>query len=343
MSSWLEKKYLNLISSSLRNFKRKSDNLYNWSCTFCGDSQKNSRKARSYAYMAGNKFLVTCHNCGITTNVPKLLKHVAPSLYEDYVKELMMEKYRPIEKEELFAKQNKKSISALRFKENITDVIKVSELSTNHPCKRYVEKRMIPKEWYDRLWFSSTFMTWTNTMLPGKFSENALKHDEPRLVIPFIAKDNKVFGYQGRSLNPDAEVRYISIILDETYPKIFGLDRVDVNRKFYTVEGPLDSMFIPNSVAAAGGELLQVVSQLNKENAILVFDNEPRSKETCKKIQKAITLGYKVCIWPSSIEEKDINELVMNNMTPSFIKQLMGDRLYEGMEAQLVFDSWKKR
>ena len=35
---FIEQKYINDISSQLRNFKKKSNNLYNFSCPVCGDS-----------------------------------------------------------------------------------------------------------------------------------------------------------------------------------------------------------------------------------------------------------------------------------------------------------------
>jgi hypothetical protein len=343
MSSWLEKKYLNMLSPYLRNFKRKSENLYNWSCVFCGDSVTKPRRARAYAYQVKDKFLVTCHNCSLTTNIPKLVKHVAPHLYDEYVKELMMDKYRPKEKEDLFTEKNKKSVSDLFKDRQIFDgLYDIDYLGGLHPCKLYVANRKIPQKFWRKLYYSPAFMEWTNTLIPDKFSTNALKHDAPRLIIPFISKEKKVFGYQGRSLDPDAEVKYITIILDENQPKIFGMDTVDQDRKFFIFEGPLDSLFIPNSVACAGGELLQTASQLKKENAVLVFDNEPRSKETCKKMQKAINLGYQVCIWPKEIYEKDVNEMILSKMEPEFIKTMIDDHIYVGLGAQVAFGSWRK-
>jgi hypothetical protein len=50
MSLPTDSKYVRLISSRLRNFKQKKDYLWNFSCPFCGDSQKNKTKARGYAF-----------------------------------------------------------------------------------------------------------------------------------------------------------------------------------------------------------------------------------------------------------------------------------------------------
>jgi transcription elongation factor Elf1 len=340
--SYLESKYLNLLSSQLRNFKRKGANLWQFSCPYCGDSQKKKTKARGYVYNAKDVLLYHCHNCSLSTNVPKLIKHVSHTLYEEYVRELMAEKYQPKkDRAEEFAVQVKKPVTTWE-----TDKLqKVSELTDTHPCKQYVVQRKLPTSWYARLFYVPKFMEWTNSLLPGKFGDKALKHDEGRLIIPLRTKDKNVFGYQGRSLKEELdnnEQRYYTIILDETQPKIFGMDLLDEKRKFYVFEGPIDSMFIQNSVAAAGGDLLQIVSRLAKETAVLVFDNEPRSKEVCKKIHRAILQDYQVCIWPTSVTEKDINEMIMNAMNTDFIKRIIDNSTFSGLSAQLAFHGWKK-
>ena len=252
----------------------------------------------------------------------------------------MMEKYQPKpDKAEILAEQVK-TVNPTLLQREWTRLIPVYRLPDDHPCKVYVRKRMIPKEWERRLWWCDTFFEWTNLLIPDKFSEKTLEHDEGRLIIPLISKDKKIFGYQGRSIKENldkGEQRYYTLILDSTQPKIFGLDRLDMDRKFYVTEGPIDSMFIPNSAAMVGGILF------GNENAVIVYDNEPRSVKTCKKIQKAINRGYKVCIWPTSWEYKDVNDMVLNNMTPSFIKQMIDERTYSGMEATLVFNEWKRR
>ena len=306
------------------------------SCPYCGDSLTNKRKARGYVYPTPKGLLYTCHNCSLTTNIQKLLKHVSPALYDDYVKELLAEKYQPKkDRVEEFSEQVKKP--PVEWPEDLQEV---NRLRNNHPCKIYVEKRKLPIEWWPRLYYCPKFFKWTNKLIPDKFSKKALEHDDPRLIIPLISKDKKIFGYQGRSMKENLdknEQKYYTIILDESQPKIFGLDRVDLSRNHYVLEGPFDAMFIPNSIATAGGGLFNAST-----NAVFVFDNEPRSKETCKKIQKTINLGYKVCIWPSSVTEKDVNELVLNSWEPSFIKQMIDERTYQGMKAQLVFTEWRK-
>ena len=83
----LDIKYLRLVSSRLRNFKQKKEGLFNFSCPVCGDSKKNLTKARGYAFAKGNDYFYRCHNCGVSTNVGNLIKHVDTTIYKEYVPE----------------------------------------------------------------------------------------------------------------------------------------------------------------------------------------------------------------------------------------------------------------
>jgi len=343
MSGFLERKYVNLLSSHLRNFKRKGGNVFNFSCPICGDSKKSPRKARGFVYKRGDTYFYTCHNeCG-SMLASTLLEKVSPLLYKEYVKELMIEKYQPKDRVEEFEKQMS---PAPVFTETFDQLETVLELSKKHHCKKYVEERRLPESWYNRLYYAPKFMTWVNTMIPKKFSDDALKHDEERLVLPFYTKDKKIFGFTGRSLNKELDksgMKYLTIILDPSHPKIFGLDTVDTDRKYYVFEGPFDSLFIPNSVAGAGGDIWSVVDHLNRKNAVLVFDNEPRGKDTIKRMKKAINQDLAVCIWPDHIYEKDVNEMIMNNTDAGAIKRIIDSNTYKGMSAQLQFQQWMKR
>jgi hypothetical protein len=166
--------------------------------------------------------------------------------------------------------------------------------------------------------------------------------DEPRLIIPFIDKDGKLFGFQGRSFVPNAFLRYITIMFDDDYPKIFGLDQVDTTKKYYVLEGPIDSIFVKNSIAMAGSAL-DYRRLDNPENAVFVFDNEPRKPETVAKMQKAIEAGFKVAIWSPKITFKDVNDMIKKGgMSASRVTWEMDRRTFSGLQAKLELAEWKK-
>jgi len=338
--SYLDVKYVNMLSSQLDKFKRKSGNLWNFRCPICGDSETHKNKARGYVYDRGGTFWYTCHNqCG-TMPFKKFLKEVSPLLHKEYVSESFVDANTKIKTSNEILKKieyvypDRSPLSVLK---------KVSQLDWKHPCKKYVESRQIPNIWHSKLYFAPKYMEFVNSLIPEKFSPNSLKFkDEARLVIPFFTKDSKVFGFQGRSLDPDAEVRYISIILDESKPKVFGLDTVDLDRTHYLFEGPLDAIFIPNAVACAGGDLLTTAHYLNKDKLVFVYDNEPRHKDTIKLMRKTIARGFKICLWPEEIREKDINAMILSGLDADFIKNTIEKNTYSDLEAELAFSKWCK-
>jgi len=57
-------------------------------------------------------------------------------------------------------------------------------------------------------------------------------------------------------------------------------------------------------------------------------------------MEKVIRDGYSICIWPSNLPGKDINEMVMNGMTD--IEKVLLDNTYKGLEANLKMMTWKK-
>ena len=159
-----------------------------------------------------------------------------------------------------------------------------------------------------------------------------------------IDSNQDCFGIQGRSFKPDG-IRYITIIFDDTKPKIFGLDSVDFSKKTYITEGPIDSMFLPNAVAMAGSNGVKTIDNIAfeyKQNIVFVYDNEPRNKDICKIMDKVIESGYNIVFWPDHILQKDINEMVMGGIDPADIRLILDNNTYSGLQAKMKMVTWRK-
>jgi hypothetical protein len=266
------------------------------------------------------------------------MKEIDPTLYLEYVKEQIKESGNQKDVE-TFAEKMKPPVFVKTTA--LSKLKKVSQLDPDHPVKKYIDSRQIPSNLHYKLFYAPKFGAWVNSMIPNKIKIG--EKDEPRLIIPFLDQEKNLFGFQGRSFRKDG-VRYITIMLDETKPKVFGLDTIDDSKDIYLLEGPIDSMFLPNAMAAAGGDLSAQIEQtgLLKEKIVVVFDNEPRHSDTIKRMQKAIDAGYRVVIWPSDIQYKDVNDMILSGMKSEYIKDVLDECNYSGPTAKLHFALWRK-
>lgn len=331
-----QRKYIALVSPRLDQFRsRGSATTYNFRCPLCRDSQRNRRKARGYFYEKENRYFFHCHNCNKSWPFEKFLKEFDHILYSQYLMEEFENSDHPTPPSSIFK-------STTDFYD-YPDLFQLSELPSSHSAVRYVLRRKVPRAFLDQLFYVDAFKAFTNYHVPNKFE--SLEHDEGRLIIPFIDQNKNVFGFQGRSLQHDATLRYITIMMDEEKPKLYGLDRVDFNRTFYVLEGPFDSMFVENSIATCGGDLLSDVRAMHVEHkrAVIVYDNQPRNKQVVNNIRKAINADFSVVIWPETFQEKDVNDQILNRKTTSEqIMSLLAENSFSGLEALLKFEQWKK-
>jgi len=282
-----------------------------------------------------------CHNCEITYNFNNFLKNLDFQLYSEFSLEKLKHEKSPQQKDlEDFIEKMKKPVFLKSGP--LKSLKKVSQLSADHPCKIFVSNRQIPNPYHAKMFFCPKFFTWANEIIPGKFDDVSLLYDEPRLMIPFFDTEKNMHAFQGRALGGKSKTRYITIVNDETTPKVYGLDSVDFNKKTYVFEGPIDSMFVSNSIATAGGDLVSTVKDLPKKNLVVVYDNEPRSVTTKKKLDKAIINGYNVCIWPSNLEHKDVNDMILAGLSTDFVRYIIDTHTYNDLRAKLALNMWSK-
>jgi hypothetical protein len=310
-------------------FKKKGDNLWNFRCPYCGDSQKSRSKARGFVFRKKNDLFFKCHNCAVGASLGNLIKHVDSKTYDDYI----LERYRKgIETKS--SPQPEFKFDAPVFKKNVFKSLQsISQLSQTHPARRLVGERSLLEYSHD-LFLCPSFYKFTNTLVPNKFP--SLCGDHPRLMIPFRNEEGEIFAYQGRAFGLETP-KYITIKLDEDADKIFGLDRVDKSKPILVVEGPLDSLFLDNCIAMAGADFNNFEGDLT-----IVFDNEPRNKEICKQIEKNISQGRKIVIWPDTVKEKDINDMILAGYSKKSIQQIITDNTFQTASASLRFAEWRK-
>lgn len=322
----IDSKYISLISSRLQKFKKVKADLYNFRCPLCGDSQKNKNKTRGYFYAIKNNTNFKCHNCGASLSFNNFLKEIDITLHKQYTLEKFKDGFTG---KNFVVEEPRLEFSKPVFKKKL-DIPKASEVSI---AKEYLERRKLNP---NRFYFADKFKKWVNTQ---KQTFSSVERDESRIIIPLYDFEHNLIGFQGRSLGP-SQNKYITVMLSNDSPKIYGLERIDITKPIYIVEGPFDSEFIKNSVAMCGSDV--DIRSFNWSNYIWVFDNEPRNKENIERISKTIDRGEKVVIWPPNIIKKDINELILDGMTENEIMEIIKNNTYFGAIAKLKLNQWKR-
>ena len=316
----IDSKYIGLISSRLIKFKRVKSDLYNFRCPICGDSKKNKTKTRGYLYTIKADVNFRCHNCGASMTFSNFLKEIDPVVHKQYVFERFKEGTTgrgTVVEEPVF------KFEAPQFKTSID----LPLASTVDVSRIYLEKRKLdPTKFY----YAERFVEYVNS---HKQSLDVKEH--PRIIIPLYYEKNLV-GVQGRTLNSNS-VKYITTIFYDEAPKIYGLDNIRRDAPVFVTEGPFDSTFLLNSIAMCGAD--SDVRKWGVSTPVWVYDNEPRSKEITARISSTIARGESVVIWPTNIHEKDINDMVLAGHD---VQSIVESNVYEGLEANLKFTTWKR-
>ena len=336
MSSYIDIKFLNLLSTRLPKFKRKSDKLFNFRCPHCGDSKKSSNKARGFVYEKKNELFFKCHNCGMGQSLGNLIKFIDPLLHKEYIFERFKDGRVSEEKTELDFTPSKELKIKDRVERQLDTLIRYDKLVTTHPAKQVLYKRLIPKEHWDKFFFCPNFYEWTNTIVPNKFTD--LRQDHPRVVIPFYDRAGKFFAFQGRAFGKE-QPKYITIKFDESKQKIYGLDRVDLNKPVMITEGPIDSLFVDNAIALAGAD---AVVNIQHTQCTMIFDNEPRNKHIVDRMIKAVDEKFNLVIWPKSLQNKDINDMIIAGKTQTQVASLIYSNTFSGLSALQQINQWKR-
>lgn len=333
MSLYIDKKFVSLVSPKLERFKQKSEYLWNCRCKICGDSSKNKGKARGYFYRRKSDLFYTCHNCGTSLSLGNFLKVVDPSLYREYQMERFKNESSGNVAKPDFAIAKAKPV----FKKKV-ELPTINSLPEDHVAKQYLLKRKIPRDRLDDIYYAASFKDYIMAGVPGY--EKTL-YDEPRIVFPFYDEEKNLLGVQGRALN-DSKIKYITVKMDDDFQKIYGLDRVDLTKRVYVVEGIIDSIFLHNSIAVMDASLHKIRSILGNYDYVLIPDRDIRNREVMKNVAKMIEMKYNVCLLPNNLSGKDINDIIMTGTTPSEIQVLIDNNTFFDLRAKLEFEQWKK-
>ena len=330
MSSYIDLKYISNLKSRLSQFKQKNDYLFNFRCPHCGDSKKSKLKSRAYLYRVKNDMFFKCHNCGMGQNLANFIKFIDPNMYSEYLLERYKKGAPATPKPQFDFKP------AFEDRTILDDLKSIKELDDEHPAKQYVVGRKIPSEFYDKLYFCDKFGALVNKVKPKTYGDK----DHPRLVIPFYDTTGKLFAFQGRAFGKE-QPKYLTIKLDENKQKVYGLERINFQNQVFIVEGPIDSLFIDNCLAAGGADLF-LKNKISNENITYIFDNEPRNKEIVKRMYKVIEQNFNVVIWPEDLQLKDVNDMIMSGLTKIELQDIISNNTYSKLSALTKLNYWKK-
>lgn len=349
MSVISDKKFINLASHTLRNFKWKKNDLANCSCPVCGDSKRDKKKARGYFYLKHGKFFFKCHNCGYWSNLYRFLQELYPDLHKEYCLDFWRSNSNNTEdaksdKEKSMLGMLKKMKGGKGLNKDLFGSRKICDLEDNHPARSFIEIRKIPKKYWDIIYFTEEFGKLAKRLDP----DSTLMPFEPRIVIPFFNKKGNVVAVQGRSIkmadenNARKTVKYITVKADKSIDRLwYGMWRANPSERVYVVEGPLDSLFIDNCIAMVGaGNASKIPDRFKDSDIVFVLDNEPRNKQVVQYNEELIKMGHKVCIWPKGMKEKDINDMALH-MKKREIKKIIDSNTAAGLEANLKLNAWR--
>lgn len=351
MSAYTDEFFIDQLSGVVSGFGWERAGLARMSCPFCSDTHKR----RGYFIKNDDKdtYFYHCHNCDDMNgrSVAAVLKVLSTPLFNRYCEETFEEKANKNQNrktiEQIAAEEKRKKLAKARvvpmFRPKprmdaaLETLTAVKDLDPEHTCRKYVSGRQIPERAYEWLYYTND---WKRTCeafdVEEKEAVAKLWSGEPRLVIPFFSTTGELEVMQGRSLDPDNTLRYITIKKTAKTEKIYGLERLNFNKPKLVVEGPIDSLFLPNCVAKGDANLIGF-----EQGDIYIPDNQYRNAEISRYMRKIIESGKKVVIFPDWIHGKDIND-IHNELGVKGLLDVIRNNIYQGFDAELEFNRLDK-
>jgi len=273
-------------------------------CPYCGDSTTDVHKKRGNLYWDTLQY--HCYNCSVHSNVYQLLKDYNLNFQnrEDSITVIDYIQQQKIETQET-------EVLELGIFKKIFDLA---------PTKTQL------KQWFgfkDIEPGDPGFFYLRNRMLSHKLEYFMYSPKDRRLVVLNLAPQDKVIGFQTRSLNKRQNSRYLTYDIEKIYGEtgqsleateeelislkkistLFGVLLVDLQRETTMFEGPIDAMFIQNSIglATAGRD----TTEFDEIPTIkYMFDNDATGK---KKMMQKLKRGKKIFVWDKFLKETKLD------------------------------------
>lgn len=341
MSYITDIQFLGQISSRIPGFEKKAKDVWACRCPYCGDSQKSKRKKRGYFFQHNGAILYKCFNCTLSVSLSHFIKDHAPDVYREYVLEKFKSNYKTKENVDITESFDyRPKFKDKEFDAAVKELPLIMSLDDNHPAKKYILSRKLPKNVLDNFFFVEDFHMWWKQIYPERANTDI---KESRIIIAGFDEEKNIIGGTARAIDPNNPLRYFSLRPKSGTRTIFGLDRLNINKTVYVLEGAFDSFFVPNSIAIGSSSLHSVVELFPELDYVLVFDADYRNPEICGLMKKAIDKGFKVVVWDEKFtDEKDINAMVLTGIEPIDIFKHIKKNTFQGPEALLKFYRRKK-
>lgn len=335
MSRIVDQKFIGLISSRLNLFTRKGK-FWTFRCPFCGDSKKNKRLCRAYFFEYKGAILFKCHNCSLSFGLSSFLAELDPQLAKSYHFETFQERGGPRHSylQEAF------HISVVATALPPLPLKRISDLSTDHPARVYVRNRKFPLTSYSYVYYTDN-MRELESLAPDRYN-NVVPRDA-RVVLPYY-HENKLVGLTGRAIDPKTQKRYIQMKFVDDVPLVFGLQNLQSDKHTYIVEGPIDSLFLPNAIACGGIDCQKIIdaNYVERERTTIIFDNQPRNKEVVRRMSSMVDKRWAVVVWPYRWAYKDVNEAVMSGISPEIVKNIIDEHTHYGLALEMAIKAWRR-
>jgi 5S rRNA maturation endonuclease (ribonuclease M5) len=310
-----------------------TEHIYNMRCPICGDSKNNPNKKRGYLLWKRTtsfkgQFKYKCHNCGKSITFEWFLKYLEKfglTFYSKWRKTIgfFLEKTKEIRIEKDYDR-------FFHFQSKIYDI--VSNIEDNIKVRSYVEKRKIPKKFWNTKVFS---YSGTISNLIKSDALNIFSNEVSTASSFFIPKDYVVLvqeafvedvplivGFSLRSID-DTQARYFKIpILNFHEPVFFSnvLDYSDIeDYPIFVVEGQIDSLMFDNPTFAVQNSNLMAINEIEqiKENEkIYIFDNDYVENKDIRNKMMNLPMSAKSVLWhlDKTNKHKDANKMVQKGL-----------------------------
>lgn len=275
-------------------------------CPYCGDSFTDTYKKRGSIYWDSLQY--HCFNCSQHGDVYSLLKdhHVGFKDREDSIKVIDFIQEHKISAESVEVLEHdifKKIYDLAPTRSDLIKYFGFKEIEAGDPGYFYLRGRL----------------------LSHKLENFMYSPKDRRMVVLNLAPNDKVIGFQTRALSKHKSARYLTYDIEKIYQEmqkdigvstdelislkkistLFGILKVDLQRTVTMFEGPIDAMFMQNSIGLATAG--RSTTEFDEIPTIrYMFDNDTTGK---KKMMEKLRNGKEIFMWGKFFNETKLDVL----------------------------------